>query len=221
MRKLLAPLIIFFTFSAAQAETVYLTDSIKFTLRAAENNHSKILRMLPSGTALTVISKNKKTGYTKVRYNDMEGYVLTRHALPHPTNSWYRKKAEKKLESLLIANKQSLSELKALKTDKSGAVNDNKKLSIERDSLHQELQELKVTAANAIQLKQQRDQLQEHVVSVERELQKVKRDNQALEDSSQREWFLRGGILALIGVIMGFLLPKISWRRRTSSWDTF
>ena len=84
-----------------------------------------------------------------------------------------------------------------------------------------ELAELQQTAANAIQLKQQRDQLQERVVSVERELQQLKRENQALTDSSNQDWFLYGGALSLFGVLLGFILPKLSWRRRSSGWDTF
>ncbi len=222
MKKLLTSLIIFFAVGTAQAERAYVTDMIKFTLRAAENPRSKIIKMLPSGTALTTISENKETGYTKVRLNDdIEGYILTRQLLPHPTNSWYRNKAEKQLETLKAENEKFQAELKALKADKSGAIDSNNKLMQERDSLSKELTDLKNTAANAIQLKQQRDQLQEHVVSVERELQKVKRDNQTLEDSSNQDWFLRGGMLALVGVFMGFIIPKISWRRRTSNWDTF
>ena len=72
-----------------------------------------------------------------------------------------------------------------------------------------------------MQLKQQRDQLQERVVNVERELQQIKRENQALQDTTNQDWFLYGGILSFIGIFLGLLLPKISWHRKTSNWDTF
>ena len=71
-------------------------------------------------------------------------------------------------------------------------------------------------------MKQQRDQLQELVISNERELQQLKRENQALADSSNQNWFLYGGGLSLFGVLLGFILPKLSWRRRSSGWgDSF
>jgi SH3 domain protein len=59
------------------------------------------------------------------------------------------------------------------------------------------------------------------VISVERELQQLKRENQALTDNTNQTWFLYGGCLAIFGVLLGFILPKLSWRRRTSGWDTF
>jgi SH3 domain protein len=58
-------------------------------------------------------------------------------------------------------------------------------------------------------------------VTIERELQQYKRDNQALTDSSNQDWFLYGGGLALFGVLLGFILPKLSLRRRSSGWDSF
>jgi SH3 domain protein len=71
-----------------------------------------------------------------------------------------------------------------------------------------------------VQLKNERDELQERFVSVERDLQQVKLENQALQDTANQDWFLYGGILALVGVILGFILPKLSWRRK-NSWDIY
>ena len=224
MNKLayLSGLLLVTALSPAFAKTVYVTDEIEFTLRVAEDNRSKILKMIPSGTPLTVLeAPDEETGYTFVRFGeDVEGYVITRYLLNKPTNKWYLEQAQKKLTALKTSTEKSRTELKSLKSDKSSADSSNKSLTRERNKLSKELTELKHTAANAIQLKQQRDQLQERVVTVERELQKVKRDNQALTDSTNQDWFLYGGALSLFGVIMGFILPKISWRRKTS-WDTF
>jgi SH3 domain protein len=216
----------FFTFlcisSAVNATTVYVTDTIKYTLRSSESNRSKILRMLPSGTALTIISENTETGYTKVRTGSgTEGFILTRHTLNKPISKWYLKKANKKLETLQQEFNSAKQELNQLKGNNDQALSSNKTLTKERNKLDKELNDLRQTAANAVQLKHQRDQLQERVISVERELQQVKRENQTLEDSTNQDWFLYGGVLSLFGVILGFILPKLSWRRKTSNWDTF
>ena len=48
----------------------------------------------------------------------------------------------------------------------------------------------------------------------------IKLENQALQDTANQDWFLYGGILALVGVILGFILPKLSWRRK-NSWDLY
>lgn len=223
MKKILTA---FFTLlcisTAVNAKTVYVTDTIKYTLRSSESNRSKILRMLPSGTALTIVSENQGSGYSKVRTGSgLEGFILTRHTLNKPISKWYLNKANKKLETLQQKFDLAKKELDQLKGNNNQALTSNKSLTKERDKLGKELNELRQTAANAVQLKHQRDQLQERVISVERELQQVKRENQTLEDSTNQDWFLYGGILSLFGVILGFILPKLSWRRKTSNWDTF
>ncbi len=223
MKKILTA---FFTLlcisTTVNAKTVYVTDTIKYTLRSSESNRSKILKMLPSGTALTVISNNAGTGYSKVRTSTgTEGFILTRHTINTPISRWYLNKANKKLETLQKEFDLAKKELDQLKGNNNQTLSSNQSLTKERDQLSTELNDLRQTAANAIQLKHQRDQLQERVISVERELQQVKRENQTLEDSTNQDWFLYGGILSLFGVILGFILPKLSWRRKTSNWDTF
>ena len=223
MKKILTA---FFTLlcisTAVNAKTAYVTDTMKYTLRSSESNRSKILRMLPSGTALTIVSENPGSGYTKVRTSTgLEGFILTRHTLNRPISKWYLNKANKKLETLQQEFDSAKKELNQIKGNNNQALSSNQSLTKERDNLGTELNELRQTAANAVQLKHQRDQLQERVISVERELQQVKRENQTLEDSTNQDWFLYGGILSLFGVILGFILPKLSWRRKTSNWDTF
>lgn len=207
---------------SVNAKTVYVTDTMKYTLRNSESNRSKILKMLPSGTALTVMDDNLGSSYTRVKTGSgVEGYILTRHTLDKPISKWYLNRANKKLESLQQEYDSIKQELTSIKGNNEATLSSNQSLSKERDQLSVELNDLRQTAANAIQLKHQRDQLQERVISVERELQQVKRENQTLEDSTNQDWFLYGGVLSLFGVILGFILPKLSWRRKTSNWDTF
>ncbi|MGR9115246.1 MAG: TIGR04211 family SH3 domain-containing protein [Gammaproteobacteria bacterium] len=222
MKKLLCLfMVLFAAVGTAQAKTVYVTDDLELTLRIAESNRSKILKMLRSGTPLELIEE-RETGYSFVRTNNgIEGYFLTRYLKSKPPTRWYLEQANKKIEALQKDNDSFKSELAALRGDKTQNISSNHQLSLERDQLMKELSELKTTAANAIELKNQRDQLQERVVTVERELQKVKRENQALQDNANQDWFLYGGILSLIGVLLGFILPKLGWRRKTSGWDTF
>lgn len=212
MKKTSASLLVLLVISRlAQAKTGYVTDNVEIPMRSSESERSKIIKMLPAGTALNVLGDNTENGYTYVQTtNGTEGFILTRYISPEPISRVLLENATKKLESLQEENK-------ALKVAQASG----QQLGQERDKLSTELAELQQTAANAIQIKQQRDQLQERVVSVERELQQLKRENQALTDSSNQDWFLYGGGLALFGVLLGFILPKISWRRRSGGWDTF
>lgn len=206
----------------SQARTVYVTDHIKFTLRTTESNRSKIVKMLPSGTALTVLDDKRGSGYIKVRTRSgTEGFILNRHVSDKPISKFFLDKANQQLQQLQQENDLIKQELSSLKGENQSTLTSHQSLASERDKLSTELNQLKQTAANAVQLKHQRDQLQERVISVERELQQLKRENQAMIDSSNQDWFLYGGILSLCGVILGFILPKLGWRQKTRKWDTF
>ncbi|MGZ5028716.1 MAG: SH3 domain-containing protein, partial [Methylobacter sp.] len=62
MKKILNSFfILLVTFGSAQAETVYVTDNLNLSLRSEENNNSKVVKLLPTGTPLTVIEENKST----------------------------------------------------------------------------------------------------------------------------------------------------------------
>lgn len=213
MKKSLACLFLLLNFSGlANARTAYVTDSFEIPMRSGESERSKIVKMLLNGQLLTVLQDDPELGYSYVQTsNGAEGFILTRFLSAEPSARSQLEAVNKKLELLQEENKQ----LKA-------AHSANQDIGKERDRLSTELSELQQTAANAIQLKQQRDQLQERVVGIERELQQLKRENQALADSTNQDWFLYGGGLSLFGVLLGFILPKLSWRRRSSGWgDSF
>ncbi|MCK9604858.1 MAG: TIGR04211 family SH3 domain-containing protein [Methylomonas sp.] len=210
-RAIASFLVLLATSSLAQAKTGYVTDNIDIPLRSGESERSRIVKMLPNGMSLNLLGDNTENGYTYVQAaNGAEGYILTRYISRQPISRTQLEDANKKLQELQEENK-------ALKAAQASGQD----ISKERDQLSAELTELQQTAANAIQLKQQRDQLQERVVTVERELQQLKRENQALTDNTNQDWFLYGGGLSLFGVLLGFILPKLSWRRRSSGWDTF
>lgn len=205
------------------AETVYVSDSMKFTLRSGESTSHKIVKMLPSGAKLTLLDVNKATGYSKVKTAaGVVGYLSTRFTQSKPISSWYLKKANQQLGLLQSENKQMKLSLAELQQNNSSASSSNTGLTKERDQLSTELNDLRQTASNAIQLKRQRNELQERVVNVERELQQLKREKQALEESTSQDWFLYGGILSFLGIFFGLLIPKISWQRKShGNWDTF
>ena len=211
-KKLVCCLLLSSVCGFAYARTAYVTDNVEIPVRSGDSERSRIVKILGTGTLLNVLEDRPESGYSYVQANNgVEGFILSRYLSNEPSSRSQLEAANKKLEVLQEENKQ----LKA-------AQSANLDIGKERDKISSELSELQQTAANAIQLKQQRDQLQEQVVGVERELQQLKRENQALTDSSNQDWFLYGGGLSLFGVLLGFILPRMSWRRRSSGWgDSF
>jgi SH3 domain protein len=179
--------------------------------------------MLPTGTKLTVLGEDKNSGYSNVRTSKgSEGYLLTRLTSENPTSKWFLDKANKELETLQKVNDSLHIKNIQLQSGDSKILNTNQSLIAEQDKLTKDLNSIRLTAANAVEIKQQRDRLQERVISVERELEQIKRKNQTLENSTNQDWFLYGGMLALFGVVLGMILPRLHRGGRSgSSWDTF
>jgi SH3 domain protein len=180
-----------------------------------------VLKLLPTGTPLTVTEKQNKSEFIHVRLIDgTEGYIKSRYTKKQPPAIDPKDTASKNLALLQSDNAALRTELNTLKESLTPDSSLEKSLAMERDQLARELNDLKKTAANAFQIKNERDELQERVVNVERDLQQFKLENQALKDTASQDWFLYGGILALAGVLFGFILPKLSWRRK-NSWNSF
>ena len=213
--------ILIVTFGSAQAETLYVADDQNLSLRSAASMNAKVLKLLPVGTPLTLIDKQGKSEFIHVRLIDgTEGYLKAKYTKKQPPALDPKDTAGKTIAQLQTDNAALRTELNTLKESLTPGSSLEKSLAAERDQLARELNELKKTAASSFQLKNERDELQERVVNVERDLQQFKLENQALKDTASQDWFLYGGVLALVGVLLGFILPRLSWRRK-SSWDSY
>ena len=214
-------LLLLFAVGAAQAETLYVTDKLELVLRKDASNEAQIIKSLPVGTQLTNIGKKSKSGFIRVRLSDgVEGYILARHTQKQPPEQDASTSLDKDAQALQVENNALKAELKVAKDAMAPGTTLEKSLALERDKLSQQLIELEKSASGVIELKNERDELQERVVNAERELEQYKRENQSLKDTSNQDWFLYGGMLTFISVILGSILPKLGWRRK-SSWDSF
>jgi len=222
VNKLLIVLfVLLITSHFAHADTIYIEDEQNLTLRNAPSIHAKGLKVLTVGYPLTLIENQSKFDFIKVRALDgTEGYIKERFTSKKAPLIDPKDVATKTITQLQVDNGNLRTEINDLKGKLTPGSSLEKSLANERDQLARELNDLKKTAASAYQLKNERDELQERVVNVERDLQQFKLENQSLKDTASQDWFLYGGLLSLIGVVLGFILPKLSWRRK-NSWDSF
>ncbi len=204
------------------ARTVYVTDNLEILLRSGQGTEFKIIASIETGAPLTLIKTHKASGWNKVRTKDGKtGWVLARFLTDTPVASVRLKAANDELQKLKQENERLSVELNNVKSSIDETISAKNKLTSERENLSQKLARIKHASENSMQILNERDQLQERVVNLERSSQKLKREKQALEDSSSQDWFLAGAAVLLCGVILGLILPRISWRRKSSSWDSF
>ena len=203
------------------ADTRYVTDQFRITLRSGESASHRIIKMIPTGEALTVLSTNRETGYSRVRTQDGKtGYVLTRQLETQPVARDRLAAMEQRLRELEAAPSELRSRLNSLLEEHETLQQAHKELQEEKRKVDTELTTLQRTSANAVRISNERNELRKRVAALTREVDELKQQNRELENSSARRWFLIGGGVLAGGIVLGLILPNLRVRRKRDSWGS-
>jgi SH3 domain protein len=205
----------------AYADTVrYVSDNLEIQLRSGKTFKHAILKTLPSGVQVTVIQADAD-GYSRVRTPDgVEGWVLTRYLSSVPSARDRLAETEQRLAAFKIENTQLKEQIKALAQQKSDAEKQRQEGVETTRRVNQELNSVPQIAASSIEIDHENKMMESRIVGLERELQTLQQENGRLKDRAARDWFVLGTTVVLVGLILGLVLPKLRWRRR-SSWQSF
>ena len=204
----------------AQAETRYVSDRLEIQMRTGKGTQFKILRMLPSGTRLEVLEVDQENGYTRVRSpGGVEGWVLSRYLMKGKAARDRLAEAEKKLARLELENRKLSGSVGELQNEKGNIDQERGALSKENRKLSQELDTIRRTASSALAIDAENKELKSKIVAYERQAQTLKQENEGLKDRTARDWFMVGAGVVILGMIIGLIIPRIRWRKK-SSWDT-
>jgi SH3 domain protein len=196
--------------AVAADKTVYVIDQITITLRAGQGTQHQILRTLPSGSPLQILSMNEETGYTHVRTKDgVEGWVLSQYLIDEPTSKIKLTAAEQKLARFDAEKKELEARIEALTTERDALDQEKKALAEERDRLLASGPAPGATGSAAPA---------EVPASLppEKEAEMLRQENQMLKERSKKDWFIAGGVVAIGGVLFGLILSRLRVRR--SGW---
>jgi SH3 domain protein len=214
----LTGLIAFATSSQAQ-EIRYVTDQYEFNLRSGESTRYKIIRQLPSGTPLTVLSVNKNSGYARVRTeNGLTGYILLRYLQDEPAARDELEEMRARLAELQQEPDKLAARLSALQASYERLEDNAAQLKREKQDLEAELAEIRNAAANAVEIDRERRELQERVSNLLLQVDQLEHRNLELSNQTKQQWFMIGGGVLGGGILLGLVLPNLRLRRRRSSW---
>lgn len=202
----------------AMAKTLYVSDQLEIYMRAGKGTDYKIIRALPSGTPLEILETSK--GYVRARApSGTTGWVLRRFLADSKTTRQQLAETEQRLAQLRIENEQLTTDIENLRDQKGSASQDLGKLSITNRQLSQQLEDIKRTASSTLAIDAENRELKTRIVAYERQLQTLQQENERLQSRTARDWFMVGAAVVILGIIIGLIIPRISWRRK-SSWDT-
>jgi SH3 domain protein len=200
----------------ASAEVRYVVDNLIITMRSGQSTQHQVLRTWPSNTALEILETGEQ--YSKARGPDgTEGWVLNQYITAKPTSKLLLADAEKKLAKAEAENTRLKADLAELQSKEGTLSTSHQKLSIENKKQIEELTHLRRVAAKPLQLESENQSLKKELLALESEHELLRQENQILSDSSDRDWFLNGAGVVVLGIILGLVIPSLRLRKK-SSW---
>jgi SH3 domain protein len=206
---------------AAYGEPAWVSDEFEITLRSGPSTSNAIQLMVGSGMQLEVLERDPESGYSRVStLAGTEGWVLSRYLMNERSA---REQLEILTSDLTNANSRGTSlgsQLTAIKREYDAANNRIESLELEKAAAENELAEIRRTAANVLGIDEQNRSLMDQLATAQIRADTLDQENRQLSGQTTRYWFMSGGLLLLVGIILGIWLPRIRWQRR-SGYDRF
>ncbi len=193
---------------------MYVSDQVRLPVRSGTSLKNRIIKMVPTGTALEVLQEASE-GYYKIRLpGGTEGYILSRYLMDQPSARSRLAQIEPKLEELREVNAQLREREQALSQEVTALKSQNQELVAKNQSLSEELQEIRRTSSRALELRRENARLTQEMAQQKQALQREQRKNERLQATSDRKWFVTGAGVTLLSLFLGLIIPRIPWRRR-------
>jgi SH3 domain protein len=191
-------------FSASvYAETMYVSDILKLTLRTGPSIENKIIAVIESGQKMEVIKFGDE--WSQVQLPDgKEGWVLSRYLTPDETKGIKLERMETMHKNLMLQAAELLEENNRLKTE-------NKRLSSELEASQKQLTQtqtdfeaLKAEDAEFLTLKANYNRTASQLAEQTAKAKQLEKQLSSLVMNTYIKWFLAGSGVLIIGFLIGF-----------------
>lgn len=213
LNRLLVGILLLGSSATLLAETRYVSDKLRITVRSGQSTGHAVISTLDSGDSVDLLKTNDDSGYSEVRLaNGKRGWALSRYLLAEPTAQLRLTRAQ---ETLTKA-REELATLKPIADQQALQI---EALNEERDRLASSLQQLRLQTADSIALIEKDKQLQTDLTRLTKENGDLRQRVDLLSNDQRLRWFMYGGGVMAMGVLFGLLLPKLRIQRK--AWNEF
>jgi SH3 domain protein len=213
MRLILIGFCLAFFSATGFAESMYISDKLKVTVRRGPSTEYKIIDIAESGERVEILEAGQE--WTLVRLgNGKEGYVTTRYLIAGPTHGIL-------LEQLQAKQKSLTQQAAALLEENTKLREENKRFGSALQSTEKTLKtvdadykELKAGSAEYLTLKTKYKKINQQLGEQSQRAAKLDKELSKVELNQYIKWFLAGSGVLLVGFIVGFSARR--GRRRPS-----
>lgn len=173
--------------AAVQSAEYHVSDEVSVFMHTGPSNQYRIKSNVPSGTMLNLLEQNKDSGYSRVR-------------LASGSEGWIQSKLLDKGQSLVLR----LPDIE-------------KQLVISRQTTSEQSEALIGLEQDLQKSSDHQAKLTTQAARLQNEVQRLKLEIDSMDETNMMGWFLRGGALALGGVLIGLILTLLPKRRRRNN----
>ena len=195
------------------AETMYVSDVLKLTVRVGKGLDYKIISVIQSGQTVEVLQPEGKWAFVRLP-DGKEGWVLTRYLTSKITNNVKLQWLQKKHKTLTIQAATLLEENTKLKNEKKELDFILNKAEKSVEELNKSYETLKTESADYIKLKSKYTKADSQLAEYTEKSELLEKELTKLEFGRTIRWFLAGAGVLLLGFLIGFATKR--QRRRTT-----
>jgi SH3 domain protein len=207
-----------FLYSAAGAQTRYVSDEYYVPFRTGAGTQYAITRNLVSGTRVDILEEREDEGYARVRLEDnSEGWVLTQYLQAEQIAEVRLAATTRELSALRERTEAlalTVAELEAELALTGQALADAGERS---ESANTELADIRSASAAALETREQNENLRRRISELTSAAEAAGMQIDDLRGRERQNWFILGAAVLFGGIMIGLIAPKLR-RKRRSSW---
>jgi SH3 domain protein len=199
--------------NAAHAETMYVSDVLKLTVRAGKGTSEEIVAVIQSGQTVEVLQSEDEWSLVKLD-DGKEGWVLSRYLTSKITNNVKLQWLQKKQKTLAVQSAILLEENTKLKEENKESKSELDKVQKKAEELKISYDALKIGSADYIKLKSKYTEAASQLAEYKEKSELLEKELTKLEFGRTIRWFLAGAGVLLLGFLIGFSTRR--QRRRST-----
>jgi SH3 domain protein len=202
---------------SVEAATMYVSDALTVPMRRGPSTGHRIIHAgLPAGTALEVLGEDKAAGFTEVRMsNGTDGWVPTQYLTAEPIARDRLVAANRRIQSLEAELKSLRENFQETRGARSSAESRSADLDKQTKQLQAELAEIRRVSATSISQYEENKVLKAENADLKTKTTELTARVQGLERSELLRFFVFGGALVIIGLVIGAVIKS---RPKRSTW---
>lgn len=199
----------------AFSEIRYIDDNIKIPLRSGASTEHRIVNFLNSGAKVDqqyLNDSDDSWAFVTVD-GDKEGWVQVRYLKNTPAAKDLLILSQKETSKLKEINKEQEQTIKDLNIELKNIKREIDGLKKHSDSNDKELEHIKEISKNAIRLDNSNNQLLEENELLKASHEEAQQLVVKLENNQKNQGFIYGALAVLLGIILGWIMPKMRGNR--------